>query len=198
MRLFAAVIPPESVAHQLGAAVAPLHTLPGADRLRWTEPAGWHFTIAFYGEVAEEKLPELSVRLERAAKRHHPFEVCFSGGGRFGDRALWIGVAGAEAREAMARLAATAQAAGRRAGVTHEDPHAYTAHLTIARSRERGRPRAPGGRVALLPYTEALADFASVTWEVGELVLLHSRPPVSGVPGERPRYERVAGWPLGG
>ncbi|MFI1246541.1 hypothetical protein ACH4TY_07490 [Streptomyces anulatus] len=34
-------------------------------------------------------------------------------------------------------------------------------------------------------------------WEAGELSLVRSGPPVSGVPGERPRYETVRAWALG-
>ncbi|RSS25254.1 2'-5' RNA ligase family protein, partial [Streptomyces sp. WAC05858] len=63
MRLFAAVLPPDAVVAELAARVKALQTLPGADGLRWTEREGWHFTLAFYGEVAEEVLPELHTRL---------------------------------------------------------------------------------------------------------------------------------------
>jgi RNA 2',3'-cyclic 3'-phosphodiesterase len=194
VRLFLAVNPPEAVAAELATEVAALRALPDADRLRWAEPVGWHLTLAFYGEVGEEKLPGLCTRLERGARRHHPFEIRLCGGGRFGDRALWTGTAGA--REAMTHLAVTAQAAGRRAGVTHDDPHGHTyrPHLTVARNRDRRR----ADRVALRPYAEALDGFASANWQVAEVTLVHSLLPVSGVPGEQSRYERVAAWPLGG
>ena len=44
---------------ELATAVASLHALPGAVDLRWTAVEGWHFTLAFLGNVDEELLPEL-------------------------------------------------------------------------------------------------------------------------------------------
>ncbi|NEB40657.1 2'-5' RNA ligase family protein, partial [Streptomyces sp. SID14515] len=93
-RLFAAVLPPASAVAGLRAALAPLHTLPGSESLRWTGPEGWHFTLAFYGEVPEDVRPELEARLERAARRTEPFPLRVRGAGRFGGRALWAGAAG--------------------------------------------------------------------------------------------------------
>ncbi|MDF3141681.1 2'-5' RNA ligase family protein, partial [Streptomyces sp. T21Q-yed] len=84
MRLFAAVLPPEDVTHELAAEVAELKKLPGADGLRWTGRPGWHFTLAFYGEVDDDLVPDLSARLERAAHRTTPFALALSGGGQFG------------------------------------------------------------------------------------------------------------------
>ncbi|MER6920160.1 2'-5' RNA ligase family protein, partial [Streptomyces spiralis] len=95
MRLFAAVLPPEDVIGALAQEIAALKKLPGADRLRWTGRPGWHFTLAFYGEVGEELLPELSERLGRAAHRTEPFEIALRGGGQFGrGKVLWTGADG--------------------------------------------------------------------------------------------------------
>ncbi|MDX2841470.1 2'-5' RNA ligase family protein, partial [Streptomyces ipomoeae] len=73
MRLFAAVVPPDDVLDELGRVVAELKGRGGAQRLRWTEAAGWHFTLAFYGEVDDDLVPELSRRLERVAGRSGAF-----------------------------------------------------------------------------------------------------------------------------
>ncbi|WP_078843655.1 RNA 2',3'-cyclic phosphodiesterase [Streptomyces albus] len=225
MRLFAAVVPPMPVAGELAEVVSGLRELPGADRLRWTRRHGWHFTLAFYGEVAEEPLPDLHRRLARAAHRHSAYELSLAGGGRFGHRALWAGATG-DVR-AMARLAATAVAAGRRAGIPMKDERpGFTPHLTLARNNTRARrggrggqggPGGPGvhgdqgehsghghghGRhgdrdVDLRPYVEALAGFAGTPWTVSELALIRSHPPAPGMPGAQPHYETVALWPLG-
>ncbi|MEU9382704.1 2'-5' RNA ligase family protein, partial [Streptomyces sp. NPDC048279] len=69
MRLFAAVLPPPEVAAELAVEVDRLKRLPGAEALRWTGRPGWHFTLAFYGEVEEGLVPDLSERLARAAHR---------------------------------------------------------------------------------------------------------------------------------
>lgn len=188
VRLFAALQPPVSVLAQVQSAVRPLRRLPGADRLRWTARPGWHITLAFFGEVPEDKRPALEARLFRAARRCPAFRLRLAGGGRFGDRVLWLGVAGA--RRTLVRLAGSVAAAARRERIRQED-RAYHPHLTLARSRGRTP-------VDLRAFVAALDGFAGAEWEVGELVLLRSRLPDSGVPGEQPRYERIAAWPLAG
>ncbi|MGW9395678.1 RNA 2',3'-cyclic phosphodiesterase, partial [Streptomyces sp. NPDC055642] len=59
----------------------------------------------------------------------------------------------------------------------------------------RGPPR--GFCFHLRPYVDALHGFRSRTWTVDELVLVRSRLPRSGMPGEQPRYEAVARRALG-
>jgi 2'-5' RNA ligase len=187
VRLFAAVLPPADVVDELGLLVRELKGLAGADRLRWTAPPGWHFTLAFYGEVEEDVVPELSRRLERAARRSEPFPLAVRGGGQFGHgRALWAGAEGDLG--ALRLLADRAEAAARRAGVPMGEHRRYTPHLTVARSRED---------LDVRPYVDVLDAFTGRTWTVGDLALVRSNLPTSGVPGEQPRYEAVGRWPLG-
>ncbi|MGK5638416.1 RNA 2',3'-cyclic phosphodiesterase [Streptomyces sp. URMC 126] len=188
MRLFVALFPPPPALAELGAEVRRLRALPDAGRrLRWSDPATWHFTLAFLGEVDEAVLPDLTERLARAARRHPAHELRLAGGGRFGDRVLW---AGAEGDVPVLRaLARSAGAAARRAGAPVDESRAFHAHLTLARA---------AGRVALRPYAEALAAFRGSPWAAERLELVRSRLPGSGVPGERPRYETVRAWDLGG
>ncbi|MGW0364277.1 RNA 2',3'-cyclic phosphodiesterase [Streptomyces sp. NPDC002990] len=183
MRLFAAVLPPAAAVAELADAV---RGLPRDPALRWTGEAAWHFTLAFMGEVRDEVLPELHVRLARAAARSAPFALRLHGSGHFGEHVLWVGAAGGI--DAMRMLAERADAAARRAGVPMEQHRRYTPHLTVARSR---------GGTDLRPYADGLAAFEGAPWQVSELSLVRSRLPVDGVPGEQPRYEVVAAWPLG-
>ncbi|MFJ9908722.1 RNA 2',3'-cyclic phosphodiesterase [Streptomyces sp. NPDC101152] len=188
MRLFAAVLPPEDAVRELADEVDRLRALPGADRLRWTGRPGWHLTLAFYGEVDDDVVPELSARLERAARRTDPFPLELRGGGQFGHgRALWAGVFGDV--PALRLLADRAEAAARKAGVPMGDHRRYKAHLTLARSRDA---------VDVQPFLTELAGFEGRSWTVDELALVRSNLPKSGVPGEQPRYEAVARWALGG
>lgn len=185
MRLFAAVLPPEVALRELGTVVDELHRLPGADGLRWTGRPGWHFTLAFYGEVAQELVPDLSDRLARAAHRTPSFPLALHGGGHFGGRALWTGVSG-DART-LRLLADRAEAAARKAGVEMGEHRRYRPHLTVARSRDTAD---------FSPYVTALNAFTGRAWTVAELCLVRSSLPRSGVPGEQPRYETVGRWPL--
>ncbi|MGV9254974.1 RNA 2',3'-cyclic phosphodiesterase [Streptomyces sp. NPDC003697] len=187
MRLFAAVLPPQDVIEALAHEVAGLRRLPGGEGLRWTGHPGWHFTLAFYGEVGEQVVPELAERLERAARRTEPFPLALRGGGQFGrGRALWTGAEGD--LRVLRLLAERAHTAGRKAGVPMEEQRRYKAHLTVARSR--------GGR-DVRAHVELLDAFGSRTWTVEEVVLVRSHLPTSGIRGAQPRYERLARWPLG-
>lgn len=187
MRLFAAVLPPADVVDELRLLIGGLKGRAGADRLRWTEPPGWHFTLAFYGEVDDDVVPELSRRLERAAHRTAPFPLALRGGGQFGHgRALWTGAEGD--LETLRLLADRAEAAGRRAGLDMGEHRRYTPHLTVARSRHA---------LDVRPYVAALDAFAGLRWTVAELAMVRSNLPTSGVAGEQPRYEVVGRWGLG-
>lgn len=188
MRLFVALLPPPAAIAGLTAALAPLHRLPGARDLRWTAPDGWHYTLAFLGDVPDDVRPDLDERLARAAHRHEPCALRTAGGGRFGSRALWTGAEG-DLRP-LAALAATVRAAARRAGAPADEEHGFRAHLTLARASKN----AP---VDLRPYAAALADFRGTWWTADTLSLVASEPPASGVPGERSHYTVAASWPLG-
>src|SRR5215469_7402088 len=81
MRLFVALYPPPAALDELESAVAPLRA--GRPELRWTGQVQWHVTLAFLGEVAQDKLAELTARLARAAGRHRPAELWIGPGGAF-------------------------------------------------------------------------------------------------------------------
>ncbi len=74
----------------------------------------WHLTLAFLGEVSEQKLTGLASRLERAAGRYPPQQLAIAGAGAFPAagraRVLWAGVAGD--RQALARLAGISRGRG--------------------------------------------------------------------------------------
>ncbi|MFF0449668.1 RNA 2',3'-cyclic phosphodiesterase [Streptomyces sp. NPDC004609] len=186
MRIFAAVLPPADAIAELGVAVDRVREMEGADRLRWTGRGGWHFTLAFMGEVDEKLLPELAERLGRAARRSGPFPLGIHGSGHFGNRALWAGAEGGV--EEMRLLAERADAAARRTGIPMEERRRHTPHLTVARNRTD---------TALRPYAEALSGFDGMPWEVAELALVRSHLPVGGLERQEPRYETVGTWALG-
>ncbi len=142
MRLFAAVLPPPERLDELGQVVDRLQRLPGAGGVRWTSRPGWHLTLAFMGEVEEAVVPELRVRLGRAASRTAPFSLRLHGGGHFGRRALWAGVAGD--LDALRLLAERSDAAARRTGIAMEEHRRYRAHLTVGRGT--GWTRGPSWR----------------------------------------------------
>ncbi|WP_316526818.1 RNA 2',3'-cyclic phosphodiesterase [Kitasatospora brasiliensis] len=191
MRLFVAVLPPTEALQGLFDAVAPVRELPGADRLRWTGVEGWHLTLAFLGEVAAERLPELEEGLAAVAEVHPAHRLRIVGAGRFGDRVLWAGIEGQA--WALRRLAdAVAEATAEVTGET--DTFAFHPHLTLARAgSSRGHRRAVQ-RVAtaeLDGLVAALADYRGPEWDAAELHLMRS-----DLGGGFAHYESLRSWAL--
>jgi RNA 2',3'-cyclic 3'-phosphodiesterase len=183
MRLFVAIEPPAGVLTELAAAIGPLQA--AAPDLRWTSRNAWHLTLAFLGDVDESVLPELTARLERAARRHPSQVLAIEGGGAFPSpvraRVLWAGIRGDN--RALASLAASVAAGARRAGAPPPDEgRKYRPHLTLARCRQPTN-------VATL--TAALADFATADWTARSVHLIRSQ-----LDGREPHYEDVGEWPL--
>lgn len=134
MRLFVAVPLPSAVRVAVDAALAPVRAAhPG---VRWTEPAGWHLTLAFLGEVAAPG-PVLDA-VGPVAAWHPSARLTLGEPGRFGDRVLWLAVHDDPAG-ALIDLAADVGAGLVDAGLLPVDDPAVSrplrAHLTIARKR---------------------------------------------------------------
>jgi RNA 2',3'-cyclic 3'-phosphodiesterase len=185
MRLFVAVEPPAVVLAELDDMVAALRA--ATPELRWTGIASWHLTLAFLGEVPDERVADLTTRLERAAHRHPPQQLAIAGGGAFPSarraQVLWAGIAADD--KALARLADSVAAGARRAGAPPPGQHKrFRAHLTLARCR------APTdvSQLAL-----ALAGFTGTTWTANTVQLIRSH--LSSGP---PQYEDIGAWPLQG
>jgi 2'-5' RNA ligase len=198
MRLFVAVLPPPGAKAELARAVDELKPLPqpgpAPGPLRWTARPGWHFTLAFLGEVEDERVAPLEAALARTAGETRPFPLALRGSGHFGGRALWAGAARDTA--ALHRLADATADAARQAGAEPDTELPFRPHLTLARTRrhvERARAADPD----LGPYVAALAPFAGTPWTVDELALVRSNLPEQGPGHSGPRYETVAAWPLG-
>jgi RNA 2',3'-cyclic 3'-phosphodiesterase len=182
MRLFIALAPPDFAIADLDAALAPLR---GAHNgLRWTGTEAWHVTLAFLGEVAEERLARLRPRMERAARRHTAFGLSLHAAGAFPSAAranvLWGGLAGD--RRALAELAASVSAGARRAGAPSPDAgRRFHPHLTLARCR------AP---VNVEQIVAGLRGYDGPSWMAEEMYLIRSH--LNG----QPRYESLGTYKL--
>ncbi len=180
MRLFVAVYPSPPAVASLRAA------LPRDDALRWTPAEQWHLTLVFLGEVADDRVPELTRRLGRAAVRSAPMRLSLGRVGTFPKQArrgrvLWSAVNGDVAE--LTRLADRCAAAARRTGLDVED-RAFRAHLTLARARE---PEAD-----MSAHVAALAGYDGPEWLAEQVVLVRS------FLGRPVRHEPVHSWPLAG
>ncbi|MBT2213066.1 MULTISPECIES: RNA 2',3'-cyclic phosphodiesterase [Actinomadura] len=186
MRLFVALVPPPDVLDELEEAVRPhLGDIP---ELRWIRRELVHVTLAFLGDVDDRTLDRLLPRLERAVGRHERLSLSLAGAGAFPGsgthaRVLWTGLYGD--RRALARLAASTAAAGRRAGTPPDKHRSFRPHVTLARSR---RP------VDVRPLMESLSAFASGAWTADAVHLVRSHLP--GKQYSQVTYETLKTWSL--
>ena len=182
MRLFVAVAVPEDVRAAVADAAAPLRPL--AAKLdvdvRWTDPAGWHLTVAFLGRTEAALVDPLVAALRGVAGDADPFDVRLrpEAGRNARSGVLWVEL---EPCPPLAALAGSVRAALDRLGV-RRDPagqdRAYRPHLTLARAR---------GRASIPRSLAAAYRGPSLGWTVGALELVRSRLGRVGA-----RYETVA------
>ncbi len=183
VRLFVAIDPPPAALAELDAALGPARIV-APHGLRWIRPEQWHLTLAFLGEVPDAEVPAVTAALATAVG-DAPMRLRLAGGGCFGDRVLWAGVAGDT--HALRRLAEAVSGTARVAGT--EAPEApYRPHLTLARAG-----KAPAD---LRPAATALAGLVGAVWDVAEVSLVHSR--LGAGPGGRAAHEAIARWPRRG
>lgn len=157
-------------------------SLPAADdeTLRWTEPEGWHVSLAFIGPTDPVEVPRLSEALTAVAANHPPFSVPTGGLGAFPSRrevrVLWYGMADRSRR--LAELAVEVRAA---VGCDLSAP--FRAHLTLARA---------AGEVAM-PLRDAIwrATLPSGQLPVERLILYRSQ--LGSGPAH---YQHLAEFPL--
>lgn len=136
-RCFVAVPIDDGLRRDLERAARAWREVHAADDLRWTDPAGWHLTLAFLGETDPDRIAGIRIALDEVAAEAATFGVTTSTLGAVPSpgvaRIVWLSFDDSDGR--LARLAGeTARAVG------VDRPAAFRPHLTIARAR-RGRSR---------------------------------------------------------
>ena len=99
---------PDTLREVLRASVAELRHDAALDAAwRWTDPEGWHITLAFLGATAPHAVPGIADRLARDLAGREGFSVTTGGIGAFPARGrarvLWYGIEDADRR--LAELA---------------------------------------------------------------------------------------------
>ena len=128
-RLFLALSLPDSIRGMLTALAEPLAGI------AWTRPEQLHLTLRFLGDVANDQIDPLAVRL--AAIRVEPFLLPIAGLGAFPPksppRVLWAGVGSGHPRlfQLRQRLDDTLLASG-----LDLDVRTFHPHVTLARCEE--------------------------------------------------------------
>ena len=184
MRLFVAAYPsPEAVAH-LSAQLAKLALGQPAEpgrSLRLTRPDTWHVTLAFIGEVPDDRVDVASGALLGVPIKSAKIRV--AGGGRFGRgrfTTVWAGLGGDVT--ALRELSAATRRSLKRAKIPY-DHKPFRPHLTLARPADR------------LSADELARDLAALNayegpqWSVDDVRLMRS------YLGPEPVYETITQAP---
>lgn len=200
MRLFAAIYPSPEALDDITEQVARLRVGEAAAsgiNVRLTARETLHVTIVFLGDVDDDRLPDVTAALGRAAHTWHRRagvvgsregegapRIRLAGGGRFGRgrfTVLWTGLAGDVG--ALGALNMASRRELKQARLPH-DWRPFRPHVTVARPGDRV------DRAAVEADRETLDGYLGPSWPVTEMVLMRSHL------GPRPTYERVATWPL--
>jgi RNA 2',3'-cyclic 3'-phosphodiesterase len=192
MRLFVAAYPPAAACDDLERRLAGLNLALAAGRgvnTRLARRDTWHVTLAFLGDVRDDRVADVETAVGRAAAEWRaagsgPPDLRLAGGGRFGRgrfTLLWVGVDGD--REELRGLSRVVRRELKRSRLPYDDKP-FTPHVTIARPGDRlDRAEVDADRAAL-------AEYRGPAWrvEVVELVRSHL--------GPKPSYDHLAAWPL--
>jgi 2'-5' RNA ligase len=177
VRLFVAIYPPGEVADHLAAAVAGLHVGTAQVNTRLARRENWHVTLAFLGEVPDERADDAATAVGAALKGLRAPTLRLAGGGRFGRgkfTVLWVGVEGD-----LEELARRVRGELKRGRIPY-DRKPWKPHLTIARPGDRlGRELIDEDRVVL-------GEYRGPGWTATSVDLVRSHL------GPRPTYEVIA------
>lgn len=140
-RCFVAVPVPEELRAALRSTLGAWRAEADVPDLRWTDPQGWHLTLAFLGSVDVDALAALQHAIADAASRSQPDRLSAGGLGAFPSprraRVLWYGVADPDAtlRTLADRVLELLEPLVPR--LRDESP--FHGHITLGRARaERG------------------------------------------------------------
>jgi 2'-5' RNA ligase len=174
-RLFTGLEIPRQVAESLAIMRG---GLPGA---RWIDPANYHLTLRFIGDIDDALARDIAGLLGRVQRR--PFELRLDGLASFGGRKPRAVVAATTAVAPLLELQAEHERLLQRLGLEPEG-RKYTPHVTLARLRESSSRQ-------VADYLTARAHYRSSAFDVSRFVLFSSRASVGGGP-----YVVEAAYPL--
>jgi 2'-5' RNA ligase len=187
-RTFVAIpIPPDRAERlsRLQSLIAP--TLTGA---RWVEPAMFHVTLAFLGDVPDAGLNPVCLAAAEAAKGFHGLALKITGLGVFPNpqrpRVVWAGLEGDDL-DRLGTLQKAIASAVASAGYPPEDDR-FSAHVTLGRLKP--------GRDPVEDCTPLLRHYAR--WSAGPLVVDEIVTYASQLTPEGPAYVALGRAPLKG
>lgn len=185
-RIFVAFTVPDVQRNRLGrlqGLIAP--EIPNA---RWVEPALFHVTLAFLGDVPDVSLNAVCRAVAGACEGFPPFTVNLQSLGAFPDpshpRVAWVGLTG-PGLETLGKLRQSIADAVGRAGFPPDDDR-FTPHLTLGYIKTK-----KGANLDLSPLVAHYRTWSAGNFTVDSIVTF-----ASTLTPEGPTYMRLAAAPL--
>ena len=162
VRSFIAIELPDEVKSGLAQLQAQLKT-GKQPPVKWVNPYSIHLTLKFLGNIAVDKISEITGAMEAAAQGISPFHLKVKDLGVFPNlrrvQVVWVGVSGEV--DQLSRLQQGIESNLSPLGFTPES-RPFTPHLTLARLREQASPdeRQSFGQLIASTRFEAVYDFS--------------------------------------
>ena len=103
------------------------------EKIKWTETENYHITLAFLGDMEEEKIKAVDKMLRRVCEGFNGFEMVIKGAGVFKSfkdmRVIWTSI---KPSEKLNKLNNSIKIGLKDTGITIED-RAFSPHLTLGR-----------------------------------------------------------------
>lgn len=171
LRVFIALDLPDALRAELETVSLRLQRRLAGAPLRWVAAESMHLTLQFLGDIEQEQVSPLELRLRTAAAEFAAFDVRLTELGVFPNlrrpRILWAGL---QAPDSLAVLQRAIEAHMAELGFARED-RPFTPHLTLARAHRDAQPAQLAGLAAALK-AEQLTPLAA---RLDELVLFRSQ-----------------------
>jgi len=130
-------------------------------RVKWVDPYGIHLTLKFLGNVAGDRISQITEAIEEAAQGVSPFHLEIKGLGVFPNlrrvQVAWVGVSGEVDKLLQLQKRLESNLAG--LGFAPE-LRAFTPHLTLARVRDQASPDERQRLGQLISGTKFEADYS--------------------------------------
>ncbi|KAA6406223.1 RNA 2',3'-cyclic phosphodiesterase [Candidatus Tokpelaia sp.] len=186
-RLFAAIeIPPEAVLSlsllRFGLSQARNGWAGGRanNNVRWIDPADYHITLRFYGDVSFETADEIVAALDRL--RCRSFALALKGVHVFSPKKPHSLYAGIAAAAKLVVLQEKIEHVSRR--IVPPEPRKFTPHVTLARFKQADER-------SLAAWLSQHGNFTVLPWVVDRFCLMSSKDSTGGGP-----YVIEESWPL--
>lgn len=175
IRAFVAVEVPAAAVQPVVDAQAALRRWGGP--VKWVDPALFHFTLKFLGDIQPDAVSRVEAAVKRAVAGQAPFAVTLAGLGVFPSmsrpRVIWVGAT--EGADQLGELARRVEAELVGAGYPAEEKP-FRPHVTLGRLRE-GAAALPSGLAVALQVGRGQV-YAQMP--VKEVVLMESKLSIAG------------------